>query len=111
MSENINYLVWLSIFFGIPLLGIWCLGYKKLIHYGPLFIRVIIVCVVLGSLWDVFAVAKSLWYWPICCSMLPRVNTIPLDELLFMTMAAVLMASLTLVVREVLPPAKTKRRK
>jgi len=96
------YPIWLLVFFLVPVLLLWVFAYKYLRPYRSVFVKIASLCMVIGSLWDVFAVRTGIWMWPLTCCVLPRFYSIPLEELGFMFLGGLYIASLTIIVRDIL---------
>ncbi|HEX3081854.1 MAG TPA: lycopene cyclase domain-containing protein [Candidatus Saccharimonadia bacterium] len=92
-----SYLIWLSIFFALPAAVLWTVFYRQLWPYRMVYLKLIGLSVLAGTLWDAFAIATNLWIWPPACCLLPRIIGLPLEEWLFMALATVIIVSLVIL--------------
>lgn len=95
------YPLWLIAFFGIPLVATWLFAYRHLWRYRKAFVLIGLLCAIPGGLWDLYAVGTGIWYWPVSCCALPRLYTVPLEELFFCFLGGAYIASLTIIVRDI----------
>lgn len=96
-----TYLPWVIVFFIGPTALLWIVFFAHLKSYRGVFIRIMICSMVAGMLWDLFAVVTHIWTWPGVCCVLPRIATIPLEELFFMAFGSLYIASLAIILRDV----------
>ena len=91
----------LLIFFIVPLSLIWILYFRHLWRYRRAFGRITLISFVIGAVFDIFAAKTVLWVWPADCCILPRPLGVPLEEVLFIVLTALCVASLAIVVRDI----------
>lgn len=95
------YPLWLLVYYAVPIALLEVFAYKHLRPYHRIYPVVAGVCIIIGSLWDLFADVTGIWWWPAGCCWLPRVATIPLEEIFFMALSAIYIAQLTIIVRDI----------
>ncbi len=95
------YTAWLLAFNVLPLLALWMFFYDDLKTYWETVLKCIGCSIVGGVAWDIAAIRLHIWYWPASCCSLPRVGGLPLEEPLFMAFTTALIATMTLVARDI----------
>lgn len=95
------YLTWLLLFFALPTVVLWVFFFKHLARYWFAFLSLIGFSLVFGVAWDYFAIWQKIWGWPESCCTLPRVHGLPLEELLFISLAALYVGTMTIVGRDI----------
>lgn len=56
---------------------------------------------IFGSAWDYFAILTHIWGWPATCCILPRINGLPLEEVVFIGLFSLYVSTITLILRDV----------
>lgn len=106
-----TYLIYLLIFFIGPTVALWLLFGRRLWHYRTVFVVMIAVGWIGGSLWDALAISSNIWVWPVECCIVRKIGVLPVEEFLFMTVTPIYVATVTILVRDaVIQKHHAKRR-
>jgi lycopene cyclase domain-containing protein len=95
------YLVFLTLFFWIPLVVLWATHRALLWRYRKTIALVVLPTFVFGVPWDILSVVTGLWWYD---TGAPRLNIwltpwLPLEEYLFTLTYPIWLASIILVLR------------
>ncbi len=95
------YLLFLSLFFGVPLVILWTTHRAVLWRYRKTVALVVLPTFVFGVPWDILSVATGLWWYNTGVPSLDIWPTpwLPLEEFLFTLIYPAWLASIVLVVR------------
>lgn len=108
---NAPYTLWLLLFNVAPVTLLWTFFFKELRVYWSVFVFCISCSIIVGVLWDFFAIHNQIWYWPPSCCALPRVNGLPLEEPIFMAFTSALIIAMTILCRDAIRTHRKHLRK
>jgi len=94
-----QYIVWLSVSAGLPLIFIW-LRYSHLLRkYKQTFLYILLFALVVHIPWDLYAIVNNIWLFPYGKNVGLSIFNIPLEEYLYMIFVPLLGASIALVAK------------
>lgn len=96
------YVTWLLIFFILPMLMLWLFFWKNLWKYRTVFLKTTTLALMVGLVWEAYAIKFSIWGWSAACCNLPRVYSLPLEEVVWIICYAVYTTTLAIIVRDLL---------
>ena len=91
-----SYLLWLAIFFGIPLIVVLIINNKLLFIYKKIFIKTVIGSLIFSIPWDIISVKTNIWYFP-GNTLGWKIFDLPVEEFIFIPMAAIVVTYITLI--------------
>ncbi len=91
-----SYLLWLAIFFGIPLLTFFLIDFRLFINHKKIFTKIIIGSFIFAYPWDILAIAHRAWSFPQGLIGIYLLG-LPLEEFLWGGMFALMVAYFTLL--------------
>lgn len=103
------YIIYLLTFFAGPTALLWLLFYKQLVKYKSIYMLLIAIGLIGGSLWDSLAIWLNIWIWPEKCCVVPKVGVLPIEEFLFMIITPVYIATVTILMRDLLARGRKVR--
>lgn len=93
------YLIWLLVFVLIPTFLVWLFNFNLLWRYKATFVHAIFFALVFSISWDIYAVKSNIWYFPKERNAGIQIGMLPLEEYLFMALATLLIASITITIK------------
>ncbi|MBI2617712.1 lycopene cyclase domain-containing protein [Candidatus Gottesmanbacteria bacterium] len=94
-----EYIFWLLVSSGIPLILIWVMYFNLLWRYRLTLILVVLLALFIHVPWDIYAVNSGLWSFPSNKNFGINVLSLPFEEYLYTTFIPLLGASITLVAK------------
>lgn len=86
----------------MPTVGLLAFRFKQLWPYRKVILFITVIALATGLIWDYFAAKTKIWGWQEDCCSLPRLWDLPIEEFLFITLAAIYISSFTITLRQVL---------
>lgn len=97
---NTAYLIWLTIFVWVPIVGLWAYKPKVMWRYRKTLALCIFWALVFSIPWDVWAVRVNVWMFPADTNLGIILGSLPLEEYFFIIFVTLLVASFTLLLKE-----------
>lgn len=93
------YLIWLLVFVMTPTFLIWFFNFNLLWRYKATLIHAIFFALVFSVPWDIYAVKSGIWHFPKEGNAGIQIGILPLEEYLFIILATLLIASITITIK------------
>ncbi len=97
LHGHFSYLILVIIFLVLPTIVFWIYGYKQLLEYKWTLSIITGISLIVGAKWDIYAVETEIWKFYPETTLGTFYRGVPLEEYLFVVMAAFCLASLTII--------------
>lgn len=94
-----SYLLWLLLFVWLPTLLIWVGNFHLFWKYKHTILCTVVLTLLFSIPWDIYAIKSGIWYFPKPSVVGIFFLSIPLEEYLFMATVALLISSVTILVK------------
>jgi lycopene cyclase domain-containing protein len=100
MFEQWTYLIWLALFIGLPLLGLWLRGRSALPQQRRALAIISLGALAGGWAWDALSVRLGVWYYAPANGMNFWIVGLPIEEWLWILGVTLMFGMLTILLME-----------